>query len=84
MQLAEDFDVITAATDVVEGKLGLLEALCEANKFRMEEGSRTICRCPACRGENAILLGWLWDIRHREPEDRQTELWRQVERARRN
>jgi hypothetical protein len=84
MQLAEDFDLITAATDVIEGKLGLLEALCEANKYRMEEGSRLICRCTSCRGENSMLTGWLWDIRHPEPEDRKAELLRQYKLARSN
>ena len=63
------FNVIDAATDVVEGQLGLLEALCDANKYRLDESSRLMCRCPSCRGENVAMAGWLWAIRHPEPLD---------------
>jgi hypothetical protein len=84
MELTSEFDVIEAATDVVEGQLTLLEALCDANKYRMDESSRLLCRCPSCRGENVALAGWLWAVRHPEPEDRRAELLRQYRLARRN
>ena len=84
MELINEFDVIDAATDVVEGQLGLLEALCDANKFRMDESSRLVCRCPSCRGENVALIGWLWDVRHPQPVDKRAELLRQYRLARRN
>ena len=69
MQLTEDFNVIDAATDVVESQLGLLEALYDANKYRMDESSRLMCRCPSCRGDHAAMAGWLWAIRRPEPLD---------------
>ena len=84
MELTSEFDVIDAATNVVEGQLGLLEALCDANKYRMDESSRLMCRCPSCRGENVALIGWLWDVRHPQPVDRSAELLRQYRLARRN
>ena len=84
MQLIEDFNVIDAATDVVEGQLGLLEALCDANKYRMDESSRLMCRCPSCRGDHAAMTGWLWAIRRPEPLDPTTELMRQYKLARAN
>ena len=84
MELISDFDVIDAATDVVEGQLGLLEALCDANKYRLVESSRLICRCPCCRGENVALIGWLWDVRHPQPVDKRAERLRQYRLARRN
>ena len=55
MQLTEDFNVIDAAADVVESQLGLLEALHDANKYRMDESSRLMCRCPSCRGDHAAM-----------------------------
>jgi hypothetical protein len=84
MELTTEFDVINAATDVIEEQLGLLEALCDANKYRMDESSRLMCRCPSCRGENVALIGWLWGVRHPEPENRRAELLRQYRLARRN
>jgi len=84
MELTSDFDVINAATDVVEDQLTLIEALCDANKYRMDESSRLMCRCQSCHGENVALIGWLWDVRHAEPEDRRKELLRQYRLARRN
>ena len=84
MELISEFDVIDAATDVVEDQLMLLEALSDANKYRMDESSRLMCRCPSCRGENVALIGWLWDVRRPEPVDRRTELLRQYKLARRN
>ena len=57
MELTSEFDVVDAATDVVEDQLTLLEALCDANKYRMDESSRLMCRCPSCHGENVALSG---------------------------
>jgi hypothetical protein len=84
MQLTDGYDVINEATDVIEVKLGILEALCEANKYRIEEGSRLICRCLSCRGANSSLNGWLWDMRQPERLDPVAERRAMVERARRN
>jgi hypothetical protein len=84
MQQTECYNVISAATEVVEVKLEVLEALCEANKYRIEEGSRLICRCLTCRGENSSLHGWLWDMRQPEPGDSRRALSREIARARAN
>ena len=84
MQIADEYDVIAAATDAVEDQLGLLEALSDANKYRMDESSRLICRCPSCRGETTALVGWLWGIRRPEPLDKTADLLRQVKLARSN
>ena len=84
MDLTSPYDVIDAATEVVEGQLALLEALCDANKYRLDESSRQVCRCTSCRGETNALQGWLWDVRHPQPVDRHAELMRQYRLARRN
>ena len=84
MHLTDDFNVVDAATDVIEGQLGLLEALCDANKYRMDESSRLMCRCPSGRGDHVAMTGWLWAIRRPEPLDPTAELMRQYKLARAN
>ena len=84
MQHTQRYDVVSAATEVIEDKLEVLQALCEANKYRIEEGSRLICRCLSCRGENSAMRGWLWDIRHPAPADPMKDITRQIARARSN
>jgi hypothetical protein len=66
MNLTTKYDVFAAAVELVENQLGVLEALSEAQKYRMDVRSRLVCRCPSCQGETNSTLAWLERIR--EPE----------------
>jgi hypothetical protein len=53
------YDVLKEASALVADKLELLLMLADDKKLLMDERSRVVCRCPACRYENERALAWL-------------------------
>jgi hypothetical protein len=53
------YNVLNQASALVDDKLELLRMLAEDKKLLMDERSRVVCRCPACRYENERALAWL-------------------------
>jgi hypothetical protein len=53
------YNVLEQAATLVGDKLELARMLAEDKKLLMDERSRIVCRCPACRYENERALAWL-------------------------
>ena len=58
-----DYDIMSEASDLVDCKLAMLEALQESRKFQIDTRSRIVCRCPSCRSANEKDLAWLHQMR---------------------